>query len=519
MYKLGLVVALCSYTFFTLGLIGILNQNLIIFTTILFLFTLLFLFIKENNKKELSRKIKFFTHTSTIQKLLVILLLIQGLINLLGVFAPETAFDALWYHLTIPKIFFIENRIFHIPGGLLYYSDMPKLVDLLFMSGYVLKTEFVSKLISFSFSVLTLFVLYKTSRLFFDKTLSLLVLVVFYSNLVVAWLSTTAYIDLGRTFFEILSLYLIILFINSRKVKFLNKSGLMMGFAVASKILAFTSLISMSITLLMVNVKLKKVLFFITIAFLPVLPWLIFSFINTGNPVYPFFSDIYKIHGTLNFSGFANFVHSQDPISPIYLLCLPFLLIYYKKIKLKLNIVFYYSVIFMVFWVVSPQTGGGRFITPILPALSLLVGGVVFFSEKTFKKILIIAIIFISVVTIIYRGMASVKYIPVVFRIETKEQFLSKNLNYSFGDFYDVDSYFKKNIYPKDTVLIYGVHNLYYVNFSYIHESWVKKGDKFNYILIQNGELPKRFKDSKLVYQNSKTHVKLYKKIKGTWQY
>ena len=58
----------------------------------------------------------------------------------------------------------------------------------------------------------------------------------------------------------------------------------------------------------------------------------------------------------------------------------------------------------------------------------------------------------------------------------------------------------------------------YYVNFPFIHESWIKKGDVFNYILTQDTELPNDFYFFKLVYENKKTHVNLYSG-EGFWKY
>jgi len=47
----------------------------------------------------------------------------------------------------------------------------------------------------------------------------------------------------------------------------------------------------------------------------------------------------------------------------------------------------------------------------------------------------------------------------------------------------------------------------------------VEKGDRFNYIAVQNTQLPERFKDWELVYNNKTTGVKLYSKGGKTWEY
>ncbi len=120
--------------------------------------------------------------------------------------------------------------------------------------------------------------------------------------------------------------------------------------------------------------------------------------------------------------------------------------------------------------------------------------------------------------SIFYRAVANAKYIPVVFGIESKNDFLAHNLNFSFGDFYDTNEDIKSRV-GESKVLIYGVHNLFYVDFNYIHESWVKKGDKVKYILVQGGTIPEKFSNSNMVYQNALTHVKLYSNKGGEWIY
>jgi hypothetical protein len=115
--------------------------------------------------------------------------------------------------------------------------------------------------------------------------------------------------------------------------------------------------------------------------------------------------------------------------------------------------------------------------------------------------------------------LANSKYIPVILGKETKSQFLTKNLNFSFGDFYDIDGYFQKNIKPSDKVLLYGFHNLYYVNFPFVDSSFVKMGDKFNYIAVQNSIIPIRFSDWKQIYYNKITKVGLYSKERKIWVY
>ena len=519
MFTLALSVGIYSYLIFGLGILGLLyKQTIIIVTALTLLFSLLFLSRKNIWVFRLPKKLTFSVF-------LTILLVIQVLVNLVGALGPELGFDALWYHLTLPKIYFENHSIDYIPGGLLYYSAMPKLTEMLYVAGLALGSEIFPKLIHFSFGILCLLAIYKVARKFLSKNYSLLVLVLFYSNLVVGWMSITAYIDLARTFFEMMALWAFLEWIEKKEQKWLVISAVMLGFAISTKLLAMGSLFIFSVIIILVFLKNKKQFSNLTIGLfvywliclLIPLPWFVFSFVHTGNPVYPFFTNIYPVK--LNFN-LINPLTLSDPISPIYVIFLPTALFLYGKFKPALKIVLLYSFLAVAFWHLTPQTGGGRFILPYLPALSLVSILVIALIRKNkLQKIFIWLIIFLGFFSIFYRGIANFKYVPVILGAQSKSQFLSGNLNFSFGDFYDTDGYFAKKIKEGDKVLLYGFHNLYYVNFPFIDASYVKKGDMFNYIAVQEDNFPERFKFWNLIYYNKKTDVKLYSIGGLKWAY
>jgi hypothetical protein len=196
----------------------------------------------------------------------------------------------------------------------------------------------------------------------------------------------------------------------------------------------------------------------------------------------------------------------------------PLIIFLFSKFRKEIKLIAVYSLLAIIVWYFTPRTGGGRFILPYLPAFSIVCAGV--YSEilkKTrteyqYLKIFLLGIIIVvASISVMYRFAANTKYIPVVFGQETKEQFLKDHLNYSFGDFYDTDNYFKKTIKQEETVLLYGFHNLYYVEFPFIDSTWIKDSDTFDYVATQDTDLPEKFKDWKLIYKNDKTMVKLYK--------
>lgn len=537
MFILAIFLGVYSYLIFALGLMGILTKENIFWVTVIStLFFLLFelkALIKEFQKVYKFR-FKFRKWYLKPVILFIALIVLQAFVNLIGALGPELGFDALWYHLTLPKLYLLRHSIFHIPGGLLYYSDMPKLGEMLYTGVLAFGNETTAKVIHFVFGLLILVALYKMAREFFNPFISFLVLMIFYANLVVGWESITAYIDLIRTFFETMALWSFLLWVKKQNLKWFFLSSLMVGFAITTKLLAIGSLFIFIILIFLAKISHKKswgktfilnILFFILISFLVPLPWFIFSFIHTGNPVYPFFTHTYGVSITsfsplkFLFELWKLFTQASDPLSPMYLIFLPLLFFTFAKFKKEQKLIVWYSLLSIVIWYLTPRTGGGRFILPYLPAFSLVCGFIIdelcsANDELKTKlvKFLVGVILVVSMISIGYRGLANRKYIPIILGKESKGAFLSKNLNFNYGDFYDSDNYFKNHLSANDTVVLYGFHNLFYMDFNFIDSSWLPKKVKYNYIATQLRPLPSQYKNWQLVYQNSLTHVKLYRK-------
>ncbi len=557
MFNLAIIVGVYSYTIFFLGLMQILYREVVVSITITCIVVSSFYFrqriinalrdFKEEYIAIQKKKTSLFT---------IATIVLLALVNLIGALGPELAFDALWYHLTLPKLYLVNHAMYHIPGGLLYYSDMPKLGELLYVGALAFGNEIWAKVIHWFFGIFTLIAIYTLARKFFTQSISLLAVLIFYSNLVIAWESTTAYIDLIRTFFEILALWAFINWWQLEKRRWLILSAIMAGLSISSKLLALGSLGIFSLLIIWKvldsrlrrnekkenkNEKYKgflvnlfnKLLMYWSIALLIPLPWFLFAFVNTGNPFYPIFSDVFvgvnakvfdiALLNPLNLitTLWNVFTHANDPLSPIYILFLPLLIWYFRKADIYIKILYAYFIIALGLWYITSQIEGSRLLVPYLPALSILCAGVIaqVHKEKNlndvyFYRLLVGLVLFTGLITAGYRFVANSKYIPVIIGIQSKQEFLIKNLNFSFGDFYDVDGYFAKNITQDDRVLLFGFHNLYYIDFPYIHSSWLKEGDSFNYIAIQDVELPEQYASWKLIYENKMTHVKLFKESK-----
>ena len=132
--------------------------------------------------------------------------------------------------------------------------------------------------------------------------------------------------------------------------------------------------------------------------------------------------------------------------------------------------------------------------------------------KKSHASVFVVFIFLISFTTIIYRFAANSRYLPYLFGAESKQSFLMKNLNFAFGDFYDENNDIKK-IAGNSEVLILNSHNLYYIPFSFVHETW--KTDKvYEFIAVQDAALPMQYQGYKEIYKNPRTRVTLYKSYK-----
>lgn len=535
MLELAFLIGLYSYSILLLGLIGFLSKSAIFITTLIFSAIAIFSF--KDNLKEWKKYFGSFTKKGI--KFYALLILFLGLVsvNLIGALGPELAFDALWYHLTLPKLYFLKGYFYFVPGGTLYYSTMPQLTEMLYLAGMALHSEILAKLMHFSFGLLICWSIFRIARNYLSLEFSLLAVIIFYSNLVVAWESITAYVDLTRTFFELLAFWAIVKWMEIKQSKWFVYSGFMIGLAIGTKLLSIGTLILFLILIFFYLLKLKQpwtkifknlLVYFVSAILFPI-PWFLHSFINRGNPFYPLFSvdlqtktQLPGLNPLIFLSDLWEvFTNAADPISPVYIVLLPLSIFVFRKFRPTEKIFFYFSILSLIIWYITPRTGGGRFLIPFLPVLSILIVLTlnILKNQKSLLKISIAFIILISFSTILFRGAANYRYLNYILGRETKEDFLAKHLEFEYGNFADIDGYFAKNIKPEDKVLLYGFHNLYYVNFPFIDSSWVKEGDRFNYIAVKEGELPSIFKDWQIIYSNQKTQVRLYSNGGDYWIY
>jgi hypothetical protein len=422
-----------------------------------------------------------------LKKVFIALLIIQATVNLIGALGPELGFDALWYHLTEAKLFLQQRSIAPISGNLLYWSGLPRLGEMIYAAAIALWDERLAKLIHWLAGIASAWLVYKIGRRRYKPEAALAASLLFYTTLLVGWLSTSAYIDLIFTAF-----FLAAVLARSWWAKAL---GLILAGATKLQAIPYNAAVTL-----------------MPWSLLGALPFWLVNWRTTGNFFYPF-GENFGIEGEWWYNGFwfwfsrplRLFFDPSFRIGPVILLLL---VIFHRKINW--SYLLRPTVILFFFWWLGPGTGFGRFALPLLALASIMAASI--FSHKRISRLALILLVFQVAVGISGRFWANQKYLPLIFGHQTKAEFLSQYLKFDFGDFYDVDGYFKQNIGPQDKVLIYNIHNLYYVEFPFDHQSWADGNTRYSHILVGNNlSLPGKYSRLPLIYQNPKTQVKLFK--------
>ena len=230
---------------------------------------------------------------------IIILLCMEIILNL----TPPISRDALIHHLAVPKLWLKHGAIYEIPWA--NYAYYPMNIDLLYAICLYFNNDIAPKIIHLAFGLGTGLIIYLYLKSRYGRNWGLLGMVLFISTPIVIWLSTSAYVDLGMTFFTTGSVMAFIKWRDStyNDVKWFILSGFAMGIAVGSKYNALIAVFILNM-LLMLSVARDThkqtaalwygVLFFVITAFVAS-PWYLKNYLQTGNPFYPLFGSLFKL--------------------------------------------------------------------------------------------------------------------------------------------------------------------------------------------------------------------------------
>lgn len=175
----------------------------------------------------------------------VALFTLLGLIDALG---PETGFDALWYHLWLPREHLAAGTLVDRPDE--YPQLYPQTVELLFGWGLAWGGEISAVLVHFGFGLLAAAAAYHLARRFTGPGWAMLAPAALLSAPTVTWELGTAYNDLPLAAFATLALIELLAWREDRDRARLVRSALLIGLGLASKHLALLMLAPLALVVL-----------------------------------------------------------------------------------------------------------------------------------------------------------------------------------------------------------------------------------------------------------------------------
>lgn len=419
------------------------------------------------------------------------LLFLAIVANFVGTLAPLSSSDALRYHFAAPKIWLKQNQMVEIPWDWATYQ--PFNVQMLFMMGMALHSDILGALFHWLFGVLIIGALFSFCKRYLKDVSQVLAAAIFYISGLVAWESTSGYVELGSAFFSLLAFYAFMNWAYSNDATgWLALSGVFAGLAAGTKYTGAVMTVLLVIALggyLARQRRLGEIftpLLALTVpAFLLVVPWYLKNFIQTGDPAYPFLSTLMGREGFQTLltnilsqygygKGLTDFVafpfrltfdgEAFDKgylLGPLYLSFIPFLVL--LKDKQVVSMVSFFIVVYGLFWFLTSQQA--RFLLPMLPLLAACCAASARLLESydgmvrvATKTVLMVALTFGCVVTLFY----NTQFIPVVFGFESKEMFLTRKTW-----FYQDIEWMNSNL-PENARILFLAHEGYYLDRDYI---------------------------------------------------
>ena len=215
---------------------------------------------------------------------------------------PPISRDALIHHLAVPKLWLKHGGFYEISWA--DYSYYPMNINLLYVVCLYFKNDIAPKFIHLAFGIGTCLLIYLYLKVRFDRNWGLLGVVIFITTPIVIWLSTTAYVDLGMTFFTTGSVMAFIKWRDSEysQFKWLLISSFCMGIALGSKYNALIAWFIMTMMIMLSVVRdsrrqtaaLGYGILFLVVTAAVASPWYMKNYFQTGNPLYPLFNSFFQ---------------------------------------------------------------------------------------------------------------------------------------------------------------------------------------------------------------------------------
>jgi hypothetical protein len=321
--------------------------------------------------------------------------------------APETEYDALWYHLGLPKLWLEAGR----PVDLVheYVSLYPLTWELLFTAGLVIGGPIGAKLLHFICLPLGALLAWQLSLSLAPRAQPWIAVALLVTVPTVLWEATTTYVDLALTVQVGLGLLALVRYTQGAGKGWFALAVVTLGLAMAIKHLALVAVAIAAPGLALwlwrherrpLARAMKPAVLLVVLALLVPLPWYLRSWMASGNPFFPELLDVFGAsppgrwdalaeHGLSAFK--ARFGVPRTPLNllalpwdvtvhaaryggsfgPLFLMLLPALVLFRER-NARLTWMAAFAALFVAIWASPISSFQLRFLLLLTPLLAVL---------------------------------------------------------------------------------------------------------------------------------------------------
>ena len=429
----------------------------------------------------------------------------------LGALAPSSQndWDGLSYHLAVPKIYLQHHAVAFL--GWMSHSNFPFTLEMLYTAGLALGGQGAAKLFHTLSAVLVVLAMVAFGGAHWKRRHGTLAVVVLLSAPVVAWEATVAFNDIAAALFTLLSLYALINWWSERGERWLQVSAVMCGFALGVKMNALVLLAFLVVAAFYhrtasqregLAAGMRAGAWLLVVAAAVASPWYVKSYLWTGNPVYPFFYNLFdgkywtaeaaRVYRdeqlsfgmgrgplqvllapwnlTMYGAQFSNFPQRPliyNTIGPLFIAFLPGLA-FLGRLERRVKFLLLYSAAALCAWFYLGQHM--RYILPVLPAVALCAGyaagEILRKAHKELRWPAMIAIVLACMLSLATLAFLVSDALPVALGMETQEAYLTRTLDEPDGLY--AMARVVNSLPSGSKVIMYGETRGFYFNTAYM---------------------------------------------------
>ncbi|MHB0988574.1 MAG: glycosyltransferase family 39 protein [Bellilinea sp.] len=248
--------------------------------------------------KALSAIGETFRHSARLERVVAIIGLILLSYQLVVALAPPIGWDALTYHLQLPRLYLEAGYLYHVPENM--YSGHFQLAEMIYTLAMALHRPETAGALGWAAGILVLPGLMGVVRRLVGTANSEA------GGISAGWVAVFALLA-GQTFRTLLGfsatdqfsalfgsavLILLIEWLQTQQERWFYLACLFSGLAISTKLTGGVLLAGVILVALFyarrMRLRFSKIVLGTLIAFLPVLPWLIKNGVATGNPIFPY---------------------------------------------------------------------------------------------------------------------------------------------------------------------------------------------------------------------------------------